>query len=70
MRGESPATSLRSLPFGRSRTWSSWISEVRQRRRSIKLHRLETVERLAHQERHTRRSGEYAPRLESARPWY
>ncbi len=70
MRGESPATSVRSLPLGRSRTWSSWITEVRQRRQSNKQHRLETAERLARQERRARRSGEYTPTLDSARPWF
>lgn len=70
MRGESPATSVRSLPLGRSRSWSSWLTEVRQRRHTNRQHRLETAERLARQKRRMRRSGEYTPTLESARPWY
>ena len=43
MRGESPATSARSLPLSTRRSWSSWITEVRQRRRTIKEEQLETV---------------------------
>ena len=63
MRGETPATSVRSLPLIKRRSWSSWITEIRQRRRTIREGQLETVERLADQERRARRSGEYVPTL-------
>ena len=70
MRGESPATSARSLPLNTRQSWSSWIAtEVRQRRRTIKEEQLETVERLASQERRTRRSGPYESNLGTQRPW-
>ena len=69
MRGESPATSARSLPLSTRRSWSSWILEVRQRRRMITEEQLETVERLASQERRMRRSGPYEPKLGTQRPW-
>ena len=69
MRGESPATSARSLPLNMRRSWSSWITEVRQRRRTIKEEQLETVHRLASHERRMRRSGAYESNLGAQRPW-
>ena len=69
MRGESQATSVRSLPGITRRSWSSWITEVKRKRRNIKEERLEVIERLAREERQSRRSGEYVPGVESLRRW-
>jgi hypothetical protein len=70
MQGESPATSVRSLPLTRRlNLWSSWISEVRDQRRTVTTQRLETAARLASETRRARRTGEWEPSVEPARPW-
>ncbi len=69
MRGESTATGTRSLPSITRRSWSSWITEVKRRRRSTREEQLEVIERLTRHEREIRRSGEFVPSLGSGRRW-
>ena len=69
MRGESQATSVRSLPVTSRRTWSSWITEAKRRRRSTKQEHLEVIERLAREHRQSHRAGEYIPTIGPGRRW-
>ena len=69
MRGESQATSVRSLPRVTRRSWSSWITEVKRKRRITKEEHLHIIERLSHEQRQARRSGEYIPSVRSERRW-
>jgi hypothetical protein len=70
MRGESSATSVRSLPFTRSlSSWSVWANERREQQRVLREQRLATAERLASETRRARRTGEPLPPAESARRW-
>jgi hypothetical protein len=69
MREHVEVASERLLPTIRRRGLSVWITEVKRRLSRSTEERLEVVERLAREERHARRTGEYTPDMSWDRPW-
>ena len=49
------------LPKALGRGWSTWLANVKRRRRVAKAERLEWIERQQRLERHKRKYGEYVP---------
>jgi hypothetical protein len=68
MRGESQATSIPSWPRSTSRSWFSWIVDVKRWRPGLSDERLEVIERLAREERRALQRGEHTS-LPSYRRW-
>jgi len=66
MRGNSQAASARLRATTPARRGSAWLIRAQAKRRWALLEQLETIARLEHEARRTRRSGEYEPKL---RPW-
>jgi hypothetical protein len=60
-----PATGFeagaQSLPKAPGRGWSTWLANVKRRRRLAREERLEWIERLQSLERRKRQSGQYVP---------
>jgi hypothetical protein len=63
MRGISQTASARPRPITPARRWSTWLMRDREQRRRTRLETLETIERLAAEQRRALRSGESSPRL-------
>ena len=51
----------RALPKAPGRGWSTWLANVKRRRRLAREERLESIERLQRLERRKREAGEYVP---------
>ena len=63
MRALPQAGPARLRPISPGRSWSSWIALTIRRRRGASQERLEVMERLASDQRHARRAGEYVSDL-------
>ena len=59
MRGDPQAVSSRLLAVLPGRRWASWSASVERKPRVTAEERIETIERLAAEERAARRSGRY-----------
>jgi hypothetical protein len=70
MRGDLQAASARSLPRAPRRRWSDWIRILRREKRQASLRRLETIERLAAEQRRARRAGEHDPAAMTPQRWF
>ena len=69
MRGDLRAVSVRSFPRVPRLDWSNRITSLKHRRQRSRQERLEVIERLDRIERGSRRAGEHAPDLATARRW-
>lgn len=63
MRGQSQAAGARLHAVMPDRRWSTWLEEIRQRRRRAGVEQLEVIARLEAERRRTRRAGEHVPEL-------
>ncbi|MBV8945492.1 MAG: hypothetical protein JOZ95_08730 [Solirubrobacterales bacterium] len=63
MRGQPQAASARLPAALPRRRWSTWLEQTSEKRRRAREERLETIQRLEAEQRHSRRTGDYAPDL-------
>ena len=63
MRGNPQAASARLPSAMPGRRWSTWLEDIRQKRRRAAFERLELIERLAFERRRAARSGGHTPDL-------
>ncbi len=66
MRGNPQAASLRVRSGAPARRWATWLKQVREEHRRLRLEQAEVMVRLQAEERRARQSGQHVPQ---PRPW-
>lgn len=70
MRGDSRAIGARPMAAAPGRRWPAWINRMKRSERMSLQEQLEVMERLSHEERRARRTGEFTPEIGRQRRWF